>query len=437
MERSRRAVLGGAAAVGAGLLWMILDGNNEKQANNPGDSSDTTAPSPADGPPNDNVKTIHGSELAEHLGRSVGMSASGTQVVVGAPGYEEDNDVHGGVYVYALDNDGWSQQTVLVTDRGDPRSPLGFNVDISGDGSTVLATSRRNPNSDDAGAIYAFEASDDGWNEQAREVPNDTTSALGASLALSRDGSTGVAGARWDNENGRMSGTAYILTRNGDSWSQEAKLSPEDSEAGDEFGSAADVSGDGSTVVVGAQDASRNRSDQKGVTYVFLRESTSWVEQAKLMPADNEDGGWFGRATAISNDGSKLLVGDPASGDTGSVYAFERSDDSWQQKARLTAEDGDPGDGFGEAIAMSDEGDVAVIGDSNDNQGFGSVYVFVQSDGSWTQETKIPVQRENSDDEFGTAVAVAGAGTAAVLGEPLNDGGSADRPERGSAYILE
>jgi hypothetical protein len=437
MERSRRAVLGSAAAVGAGLLWMMLGGNDDGQANNSGDSPDSTAPSPAGGPPTEQVKTIHGSELAEHLGRSVGMSTSGTQAVVGAPGYEQDNEVPGGVYVYALEKDGWSKQAVLVTDRGDPRSLLGSKVDMSGDGSTVLATSRRNPNSEDGGAIYAFETSDDGWTEQARVVPDQTTSALGASLALSSDGSTGVAGARWDNENGRMAGTAYILTKNDDSWTQEVKLTPEDGEAGDEFGSAADVSGDGSTVVVGTQDASRTRTDQEGVAYVFVRESTGWREQAKLMPADNEGGGWFGRATAISNDGASVLVGDPASGDSGAVYAFERSDSSWRQQARVTAEDGDPGDGFGEAIAISNDGDVAVIGDSNDNQGVGSVYVFVQSDGSWTQESKIPVQGEDSDDEFGTAVAVAGAGTAAVLGEPLNDGGSADRLERGSAYIFQ
>jgi hypothetical protein len=128
--------------------------------------------------------------------------------------------------------------------------------------------------------------------------------------------------------------------------------------------------------------------------YVFEKTGGSWSQQAKLSADDGDENDLFGGAVALSNDGTTTIVGaygdeDPngdesVNGDTaGSVYAFEKSDGSWSQQTKLAADNGNPNDGFGNSLAVSDDGTTAVIGvpgdeDSNGDT-VGSVYVCQKS----------------------------------------------------------
>jgi hypothetical protein len=127
---------------------------------------------------------------------------------------------------------------------------------------------------------------------------------------------------------------------------------------------------------------------------------------------------------ALSSDGSTALIGadsdeDPNGSDAGSAYVFDNSGGSWTQQAKLTADDGGIGDIFGYSVALSSDGDTALVSarDDDSNGGSsGSAYVFDRSGGSWTQQTKLTPDDGDSDDDFGASVALSSEGSTALIG---------------------
>jgi len=219
---------------------------------------------------------------------------------------------------------------------------------------------------------------------QHKLLPNDGSATDLFGFSLSMDGDTIVVGAPWDDDNGRDSGSAYVFTRDtdGTAWRQQAKLLPDDGAADDMFGYKVAVDGD--SIVVGARWDDDNGEDS-GSAYVFSRDSTgstTWRQQAKLLPDDGAADDEFGGSVAVYND--TIVVGayyDDDNGDrSGSAYVFTRDSTDgtgWKQKAKLLPNDGAAGDQFGFGIAIY--GDTIVVGaEDDDDNGLtsGSVYVF-------------------------------------------------------------
>jgi hypothetical protein len=164
--------------------------------------------------------------------------------------------------------------------------------------------------------------------EVAKLVADDgaTNDFFGFSVALSGD--TVVIGAFRDSDDvkGVDSGSAYVFARSGTNWSQQAKLTATDGAANDTFGGNVALSGD--TAVIGAlgDDDDVNGVDS-GSAYVFTRSGTSWSEQAKLIAADGAAGDVFGISIAFSGD--TIVIGadlnDEKALNAGAVYVFTRS----------------------------------------------------------------------------------------------------------------
>ena len=175
-------------------------------------------------------------------------------------------------------------------------------------------------------------------------------------------------------------GAAYVFTRSGTAWSQQAYLKAGNTDAGDYFGIS--VSIDGDSLVVGAYgeascatgvdgDGSNNGCTQAGAAYVFTRSAATWSQQAYLKAGNAGLGDQFGSRTAIGGD--TVLVGawlersctivDPADNDcgmAGAAYVFSRSGTTWSQDAYLKSGNAGAGDAFGDSVALS--GGLAVIG---------------------------------------------------------------------------
>src|SRR5262249_14553036 len=128
-------------------------------------------------------------------------------------------------------------------------------------------------------------------------------------------------------------GSAYVFVRSGAVWTQQQKLTADDGEALDFFGSAVAISGD--TVVVGAEDDEINgiggnqRDLGQGSAYVFSRIGTVWTQRQKLIADDGVTVDEFGFAVALS--GNTVVVGAPtddigANQDQGSAYVFALPD---------------------------------------------------------------------------------------------------------------
>ncbi|MCH8305428.1 MAG: T9SS type A sorting domain-containing protein [Candidatus Marinimicrobia bacterium] len=248
-------------------------------------------------------------------------------------------------------------------------------------------------------------------------------------FSVSISGDYAVVGAIWDDDNGDFSGSAYVFIRNGTSWVQEAKLLPSDGARNDEFGYSVSISGD--YAVVGARfDGSRS-----GSAYVFKRAGTSWTQEAKLLPSAGS-GGNFGASVSISGD--YAVVGalfDDDNGDrSGSAYVFKRAGTSWTQEAKLLPADGAADDRFGNSVSIS--GDYAVVGavmtDPFSVGGSGSAYVFKRTGTTWTQEAKLLASDGAAGDAFGSSVSI--SGDYAVVGAKGDDDNGSGS---GSAYVFK
>ena len=205
----------------------------------------------------------------------------------------------------------------------------------------------------------------------------------------------------------------------------QAKLTASDRAVDDFFGSTVAISGD--TALVGAPQKFGVR--EKGSAYVFVGSGTAWNQQDQLAPSDGEVDDRFGFSVAVS--GETAVVGASNDDGKGSVYVFVRSGSTWSQQAKLTASDGVPGslDNFGADVAIS--GNTVVVGAQFNNGARGAAYVFVRSGSTWSQQAKLTASDATPIDVFGASVSI--SGNTVVAGAFLDDDKGTDS---GSAYIF-
>jgi hypothetical protein len=339
------------------------------------------------------------------------VSISGDTILVGAPGEDsastgvnstpnETAGDAGAAYVFVRSGATWSQQAYLkVASFGTSQSGdvLGLSVAVSGDtaivgapyesGSNTGVNSAPNESATLAGAAYVFVRSGSVWTQQAYLKPaaigpTQEEDQFGYSVAI--DGDTVAVGAFHEsssstgvnsspNESARFAGAAYVFTRSGLSWTQQAYLKPTTvgSQAGDSFGSSVGVFGD--LIAVGAplEDSSTAGVDttpnelapDRGAIYVFARGGSTWSQQAYLKASTAGSLGRFGGSVAI---GSNAIVGgsESASG-TGAAIVFVRNGAGvWAQNADLrnanSSDAAQAEDSFGKSVAIS--GDTIAAG---------------------------------------------------------------------------
>jgi hypothetical protein len=341
------------------------------------------------------------------------------------------NDDSGSVYVFTRTGTTWTQQQKLVASDGQAGDSFGSSISLSGD--TALIGARwDDDNGNKAGSAYVFIRSGTTWTQQAKLLASDgeAEDRFGGSVSL--DGDTAIIGAWFDNDNGNGSGSAYVFTRTGTTWTQQQKLLASDGQEGDDFG---DVSLSGDTALIGAALDDDNGVDS-GSAYIFTRSGITWTQQAKLLASDGAAGDQFSR-WAVSLDGDTALIGaegdDDNGGDSGSAYVFIRTGTTWTQQAKLLASDGAAGDYFGNSISLS--GDTALIGaptDDDKGTNSGSAYVFTRSGTTWTQQQKLLASDGAAGDQFGYPVFLS-SDTALIAALNDDDNGI----NSGSAYVFQ
>ena len=140
--------------------------------------------------------------------------------------------------------------------------------------------------------------------------------------------------------------------------------------------------------------------------------SADYVQRQKLIANDAGAGDQFGFAVAIN--GSTMVVGSrhdttTAGSNAGSAYVYVFTNGTWTQQAKLTAADGAAADEFGYSVGISEN--TIVVGAFHANAPLsngGAAYVFVRSGTTWTFQQKLTAADGTADDEFGNAVAITG-----------------------------
>jgi hypothetical protein len=362
----------------------------------------------------------------------IAVALAGDTALVGAYLDDDAGADSGSAYVFGRLGSSWSQQAKLTAPVGGANDRFGYAVTISGD-TAIVGAYLDDDTGTDSGSAHVFERIGPYWIGPDQKVLASDASALnsfGNSVAISGD--TAIVAARGNDAGaGIQQGAAYIFTRSGSRWTQQAKISAADGAAGDFFGYSVALSGD--TAIVGAYE-SNGAALNSGSAYVFTRSGSLWTQQAKLTAADGATGELFGGAVALSADTAIVAawLDDDAGTDSGSAYIFTRSGSMWTQQAKIAALDGAAGDNFGRAVALS--GDMAIVGafaDDAAGSDSGSAYIFTRSGSTWAQQAKLIASDGAANDLFGISVAL--WGDTAIIGANGDDDGGASS---GAAYIF-
>lgn len=250
---------------------------------------------------------------------------------------------------------------------------------------------------------------------------------FGRSVALSADGNAALVSAP---HNGGKSGAVWVFQRSGTTWTKQAALEIPKGEGDGYLGRSVAISEDGNTALIGAG----SNHPEVGAAWVFTRSGSSWEQQgAKLTPTDEAGKGYFGTAVALSGDGNTALIGGPADeGGIGAAWVFTRSDSTWAQQGPKLLGGGEAGGGkFGGSVALSADGTTALIGGAADEGKIGAAWVFARSGSTWAQQgSKLLAGEEIEKGFFGTRVALSADGSTALIG------GSHDNGWVGGAWVF-
>jgi hypothetical protein len=382
------------------------------------------------------------------FGFSVALSSDGNTALIGGPA---DNGKVGAAWVFTREGSSWKQQGAKLTGQGEGgKGEFGYSVALTFEGNTALIGGPGDVAPGEAskrsGAAWVFTRSGSTWTQQGAKLTAKSGEELGSSefgyrVALAskekEEGSTALIGGPGDGKEVEVKtgketekiieprvGAAWVFTRSGSAWTQQgAKLTPTEGSTGREFGrSVALSSKEGNTALIGGPGASA----LVGAAWAFIREGTTWKEQAKLTATSPEEigGGSFGYSVALSSDGNTALMGAPGDKNgVGAAWVFTRSGSTWtQQGAKLTAKSPEEigGGEFGRSVALaSNGGNTALIGTSEDNGGVGAAWVFTRSGSTWTQQgAKLTAKspEEIGSGQFGGSVALASEGGTALIG---------------------
>ena len=332
-------------------------------------------------------------------------------------------DAHGARYPLSIDP--LIQQGSKLTGKEETgKGYFGYSVALSADGNTALIGGPLDNSS--VGAAWVFTRSEGKWTQQGGKLTGEEATGLryfGNSVALSSNGNTAVIGGPYYNS---QVGAVWVFTRSEGKWTQQAKLTGKEETGEGHFGNSVALSSDGNTALVGGL----RDNTAAGAVWVFTRSEGKWTQQGGKLTGKEETGeGWFGYSVALaSNGGNTALIGGEADNShTGAAWVFTRSEGKWtQQGGKLTGGSGN----FGNSVALSSEGSTALVGGLSYNGAVGAAWVFTRSEGKWTQQAKLAGEGETGEGEFGTSVALSAEGNTALIG------GESDNKYAGAVWVF-
>ena len=364
-------------------------------------------------------------------GVSVALSSDGNTALVGGPA---DNGGVGAAWVFTRSGTTWTQQGQKLVGTGAAGDAnQGTSVALSSDGNTALVGGANDdvmgaaPYQAAGGAVWVFTRSGTTWTQQGPKlVGTGATGGYpgareGSSVALSGNGNTALVGGPGDDGG---AGAVWVFTRSGTTWIQQGPKVVGTGGGGD-FGNSVALSDDGDTALVGGPIASGSAS-AAGAAWVFTRSGTTWTQQGPKLVGTGAVGDAFqGFSVALSGDGNTAIVGGNGDNNEGAAWVFTRSGSTWtQQGAKLVGTGAVGAAGQGVSVALSGDGNTALVGGPSDNGGVGAVWVFTRSGTTWTQQgSKLVGTGAGGEARQGDSVALSGDGNTALVGGDRDNGG--------------
>ena len=354
--------------------------------------------------------------------------------IVGSPKVDDKGPNAGAAYPYVRIGDTWkaAEPVKIFPIRSGERDEFGSSVALSGATAIVGAPG----NEKGTGAVFVFIYNPDGerWQQQAKLTAQDKAAGDQFGWSLAINGNVAIIGARFDDDDGKSSGSAYIFVRNGESWIQQAKLTADDGATSDNFGQSVSISED--FAIVGAPKHAQAGLKQSGAAYIFGRNGDSWGQKAKLTANDLAAKDQFGFSVAISGD--VAIVGAPQNdgnaADTGAAYIFNRSGNTWLQHSKLASKDADEKDQFGNAVSIFYN--IAFVGAKFDDElgnDAGAAYSFLREGDVWNQKKKVTIEAKDAQPEIRVHLGI----SVSIRSQFAITGGEVADADVGAAYIYD
>ncbi|MCP4246569.1 MAG: hypothetical protein GY778_05935 [bacterium] len=309
----------------------------------------------------------------DHFGHSV--SVNGDLAVIGAHDDDDAGSSSGSAYVYRHNGSSWVEEAKLTASDAAGVDYFGYAVSISGD-LAVIGAYGNDDAGNESGSAYVYRYNGSTWVGHAKLTASDAADNDRFGYSVSVNGDLAVIGAYRDDDAGDYSGAAYLYRYNGSSWTEEVKLIASDAAAYDNFGISVSVNGD--LAVVGAR-GDDDQGSMSGSAYVYCFDGIAWVEDAKLTASDAAADDRFGYSVSVNGDLAVIgaLIGYDAGSWSGSAYVYRNVGGVWLEQSKLTASDAGESHLFGISVSIS--GHLVAIGahgDDDAGSNSGSAYVF-------------------------------------------------------------
>jgi hypothetical protein len=196
----------------------------------------------------------------------------------------------------------------------------------------------------------------------------------------------------------------------------------------DHFGTSVAISG--KTAAASSPDSS-NPGSGNGSVCIFEREGETWTETARLLPTHSE--GWAGFGASLSLREGVLTIGAPGDSRVGAVYVYGQRNSHWEQIAKLTPGTLERNGEFGNSVSLDGRNLVIGVSFGSGGQlhsGISSLYRFCCA--GWVEIGSLSATDEETNKIFENVVAL--DGRYCVVGARAD--GENGR-EAGAAYVFD
>ena len=377
----------------------------------------------------DEILTASDADSYDHFGHPVCLDCN--TVIVGAVYDEEAGENAGSAYVFIREKTGWVEQDKLLASDAAENSLFGSSVSVNGDYAIIGAPWHKvQGTGDKAGAAYIFERINSLWIEK----PPLSHVAIGAGdqfgSAVTIFGGYAAVGAPMDDDDEQNSGSVFVYARDGSVWQEQDILRASNANQNDQFGSSLGMHGD--RLIAGAPN-----HNPRGAAYIFSRNGSDWVEQAILLSPEGETAHKFGVSVSIWEDyaivGASHNMG--PGNCCGAAYVYHYENGQWEYQATLQA-GGDPSfkDGFGQSVSLH-ENLIAVGANKQPDEpvNHGMAYIFKHQGDQWKLETELFPADTEVMSQFGSSISV--DQNRVIVGAPEDV--EAGPTESGAAYVFD
>ena len=348
----------------------------------------------------------------------VGLSFQGSSVALSGNGdvvvigAPKNNSDEGCIWVFTRSASIWTEHNQYIGSGGLVNSEQGNKVAISTSGNTIAFAGGTTDDS-----VWVFEFSSPNWVEEDKIIGtgNIGTAFQGSSISLA-DGGNKLAVGGFGNDGGV--GAVWIHTRTGSTWSQQEIVTSSRASFISQGYSTA-MSSDGLILSI----SGRIPGLILGAVDIFKLDGGTFSSFQELSATGSVATVRQGSSVKISANGNIAVIGATDDGDgLGATWVYEKSGLSWIQKQKLVGSSAVGLSNQGTSLALSSDGSTIVVGGSLDDSGKGAVWVFIKQGDSWIELQKI-IATSTAGATQGSAVAINSDGSNIAIGAPLDNSG--------------